>query len=210
MFVAVAPLNEQKIRHIYVYNEIYQNQTTAEEWAYLLKVQFNMDNFRALILPHDCFATHGGEKTVAQTFYEADLPVRAANNQTKGARLMRQALLHQLLAVSPDGKPYLMVLEQCENLIRTVPDLTYDDVSGTYTEQIADYQDDHAYDSLTYALMIAVEGAHMQVASPNLPDNKRKGAIALPSGELYDPQVATMMEHAIKETMRPTRDWRYQ
>lgn len=209
MFVAVAPPNEVGVRHVYVYREIYQNETTADEWAFQLKKEFDMDNFRYIVMPHDTFATRGGEKTVAQTFIEAGLPIRSANNQTKGARLNRQALLHQLLAISADGKPYLQVLRSCENLIRTVPDLTYDDVEGTFTEQIADYQEDHSYDSLTYALMVIKEGNALSVVHPGLPGNRLKAPVALDSGQIYDPQVNEMMVRAVKETIRPNRDWRY-
>lgn len=211
MWIAVSPLNEYKVRHIYVYKELYQNNTTSDDWAVTLKSEFNRDNVNAIVLPHDCFSSKGGEKTVAQVFYSYDLPIRPANNQTKGARLMRQALLHQLLAVSPDGKPYIQIHKNCENLIRTVPDLTYDDVSGMFTEQIADYQDDHAYDALTYALMVATEGARAQIVDPLPPDNKYKAAYAPEAGKLYDPNIQKIMENAIKNSAKPDLPeyWKY-
>lgn len=207
IWIAVAPPNELKVRHIYVYKEVYRNQTTSEDWAVMLKSEFNRDNVRAIVLPHDCFSSKGGEKTVAQVFQQYDLPIRPANNQTNGARLMRQALLHQLLAVSPDGKPYLQVHRNCENLVRTVPDLTYDAVNGMFTEQIADYQDDHAYDSLTYALMVATESARAQIIDPIMPDRKLKSPIATENG-IYYPEMQKIMRSAIKASTKPdVPDW---
>ena len=58
--------------------------------------------------------------------------------------------MHSGLALSPDGRPYLMVHESCLNLIRTLPELPYSD---TDIEDVDTDTEDHAYDSTSIGVM---------------------------------------------------------
>lgn len=80
----------------------------------------------------DVFASHGLYLTPAQ------------NDRIAGKRKV-DALFEAL----PDGKPGLLIFENCVNLIKTLPSLVYD---KTRVEDVDTKGDDHAYDSLRYAL----------------------------------------------------------
>lgn len=151
-WIAVAPENDQGVIHYYVYREFYQQYKDAKTWAAEIGSVTLGEPIEFVVLPHDAFAIgHGASRSYASEFSDADLPYVRANSLAHGSRMHRQNLLHQLLQISPDGTPYLQVLDTCPNLIRTLPDLSY---STTIREEIDPKAEDHAYDSLTYALMV--------------------------------------------------------
>ena len=174
IWVFRAPENEFGVKHYYAYREIYEQWKDARMWAEDIKLFTDEEPIEYIVLPHDAFAIgHGASRSLADTFGDFDLPYVRANSLTKGARMHRQDLLHQLLQISPDGLPYLMIHTNCPNLIRTIPDLPY---SETIREQIDDKAEDHAYDSLTYALMVIedpeswmVEPQRMAMEVPHTP-----------------------------------------
>lgn len=151
-WVAVAPENDYGVVHYYVYREFHQQYKDARTWATEMKDVINDEPIEFIVLPHDAFAIgHGAARSYASEFSDMDLPYVRANSLSHGSRMHRQNLLHQLLQTSPDGTPYLQVLDTCPNLIRSLPDLSY---STTVREEIDPKADDHDYDSLTYALMV--------------------------------------------------------
>lgn len=152
IWVLKAPENELGVEHYYAYREIYQQWKDGRQWANDIKSFTDEEPIEFVVLPHDAFAIgHGASRSFADIFSEEDIPYERANSLTKGSRMHRQDILHQLLQISPDGEPYLKVHQNCQNLIRTIPDLPY---SETIREQIDDKAEDHAYDALTYALMV--------------------------------------------------------
>lgn len=152
---ALAPENESGVRHTYMYREIHQNETTPEDWARQIAAIIENEPIQWMALPHDCYAHHFGDKTIASVFSSIPykIPVRPVQSLQKGAKMNRQTLLHQLLADSEDGTPYLRIHERCANFIRTVPDLPYSNSVGS-PEEIDGRADDHDYDSATYALSL--------------------------------------------------------
>jgi phage terminase large subunit len=146
------PENAYGVEHLFIYREAYNNEITAKQWGSILKNVQAADPIKYLVMPHDTFARRPEEgNTIAKIINkESGIPIKAAANMTRGARLNRIAIMHQLLAQSPDGFPYLMVHTSCQNLIRTLPELVYDE---TLVEQIDDDAEDHAFDSATYGLM---------------------------------------------------------
>lgn len=156
IWVAMAPENEEGVRHLYAYREIHQTETTPERWAAQLKEIFNDEEVEWIAMPHDTYQHHLGNKTVASVFTAPQfrLPVRPVQSLARGARMNRQAIMHQALSDAPDGLPYLQVHEQCSNLIRTLPGLPYSD---NIPEEIDSKADDHDYDSVSYALSLMRE-----------------------------------------------------
>jgi phage terminase large subunit len=64
-------------------------------------------------------------------------------------RIKGWALMHRWLSASPDGLPYWQITKDCENLIRTLPFLVYDEHR---VEDLETTQEDHAADSMRYLL----------------------------------------------------------
>lgn len=149
-WIARAPANEYGVEHIFIYREIYRGETTPTQWGQLMGRLQKLDPVKYMALPHDCFSTRPDGVTIASTLQaESKIPIKSAENLKHGAKLNRIALMHQLLSPSPDGYPYLMVHQSCANLIRTLPELVYDE---TLVEEIDGDAEDHAFDSSTYGL----------------------------------------------------------
>lgn len=171
-WIAVAPENDYGVIHYYVYREFYQQYKDAKQWAAQTKDVVDGEPIEFIVLPHDAFAIgHGASRSYASEFSDANLPYVRANSLAHGSRMHRQNLLHQLLQISPDGTPYLQVLNTCPNLIRTLPDLSY---STTVREEIDPKAEDHAYDSLTYGLMV-IDDAESWIVQAKPPKEENPG-----------------------------------
>jgi len=136
---------------VYVYREIYQNLKTPEGWAKDIKAFTDTEKVEYIVLPHDCFAHVAGRESIASVFKRIlNIPIRAGRTLGENARKNRLAITHQYLSNAPDGRPYLQVHVNCKNLIRTLPELIYDQHNP---EDIDTTGEDHAYDALSIALM---------------------------------------------------------
>ena len=71
---------------------------------------------------------------------------------TKGdnSRIPGKMQVHYHLAFDNEGMPLLQVFSTCKHLIRTLPNLTYDESN---VEDVNSDMEDHAYDALRYGLM---------------------------------------------------------
>ena len=65
-------------------------------------------------------------------------------------RLPGKMQIHYRLAFDPEGRPLLQFFSACRNIIRTLPNLVYDDVD---VEDVNTHQEDHLYDCVRYACM---------------------------------------------------------
>ena len=203
-WLAVAPENDLGVKHIYCYREMYNNGKTAEYWADQVDDVVKHEPMVSFIMPHDCFSHLGGSATIASRFQaKKAISVRSAEAKSHSAKINRQSLLHDLLQDSPDGTPYLQVVETCRNLIKTIPALPYSD---TKPEEIDDEAEDHAYDSLTYGLYV-ITGGKSWIINPKLPPNEGKEAYFVDEdGKLVDFHID--FDKLLKKPMND-RDWRY-
>jgi PBSX family phage terminase large subunit len=211
-WVAQAPENEAG-RFYYVYRELYGNQTRPEDWAYKLAEYFKSEPVQFLAMPHDTFSNLGGTMPIVQQFRDVfdklgvRTPIVKAPSGTHQHKINRQALLHQLLSDSTLGKPYLQVSESCVNLIRTLPMLVYSDLRP---EELADQQEDHAYDGLTYILYSIASNNFSAIVTPKQPGQKPKAPYVDEDGNLVGAGLDEMMANAVKKTLQPRgRDWIY-
>lgn len=192
-WMAKLPENEYGVEHIVIYRELYRTQMTAGQWGQLMgrvSGKNGPDPIDYMVLPHDCFSTRPDGQTIAKVMRrESGIPVRPAENLTSGAKLNRIALMHQCLSLAPDGLPYLLVHETCKDLIRTVPELIYDE---TLTEQINRNAEEHAFDSATYGLNTIkpkfAEPGLIQMQPPK-PVILRPGLTQKPTGEVVPANV---------------------
>jgi len=149
------------VEHLFIYREAYKNEVTAKVWGTLLgnisgpqptlpQKPTPPDPVRYLVMPHDTYARRPETGNTIATIIKRASGIKQMRADTaKGSRLNRIALMHSLLSPSPDGTPYLQIHASCTNLIRTLPELVYDE---TITEDIDSDAEDHAFDSSTYGL----------------------------------------------------------
>lgn len=199
IWIAKAPESQDGVHHLYAYREIYLNQKTPAWWASEISRIIQDEPITYMILPHDCYSHLGGNQTIARTFQDWGVPIVRADSLSHRAKLHRQALLHQLFEVSSDDTPYLQLHTNCANLIRTIPDLPYSD---TKPEEIDEKSEDHAFDALTYGLMVITDGdSWIYHDSQTRP--RRKESFMGEIGPSYD------VGKAIRELQFADRDWRY-
>lgn len=150
-WLALAPENEDGVKHIYAYREIHEKGKSPRWWAQTIADIIKNEPIEYMILPHDCFSHLGGNKTIASRFEEYDVPYVRADSMNHAAKMHRIAIMHDMLAITDDGLPQLQFHPNCANNIATIPTLPY---SKTRPEEIDDKADDHDFDSTTYALMV--------------------------------------------------------
>lgn len=202
IWLAQAPESIDGVKHLYAYREIYDRQKSPTWWAEQISNIIRSEPIEFMILPHDCFSHLGGNQTIARTFSDYDIPHVRADSLSHSAKMHRQALLHQLFEVSSDGLPYLQISLACPNAIRTIPDLPYSD---TKPEEINDKSEDHAYDSLTYGLMVVTdkESWIYNPDSSRRPGGKQSFIVDETQGFSYD------VGKAIQQSNMLEQDWKY-
>lgn len=203
-WIAVAPENELGVKHLYIYREIYDRQKSPTWWAKEIRSIIDTEPIEYMILPHDCFSHLGGQQSIAQTFADFDIPHLRANSQSHSAKMHRIALMHQLLHDGEDGTPRLSFLKNCANMIRTIPDLPYSD---TKPEEIAGKAEDHAFDSVTYGLMVVVDGEAWIVGGNDAKSRKTESFLVNPDGTTEG--LHFDINKALNRSLQTDRDWRY-
>lgn len=135
---------------VYVYRELYFRETLATAAAKNVRELTGDEEIRYTVAGHDMWQRRGNDYTtgenIAESFIKNDVMVEKADI----ARVVGWNRVREYLADAPDGKPYLQVFDTCENLIRTLPEMMFDERK---TEDMKDHAEDHLPDSLRYGLM---------------------------------------------------------
>jgi hypothetical protein len=154
-------------------------------------------------MPHDTFGHKTTNRSIAQVFRDAGLPIREVPSLARGARINRVAILHQMLSESPNGRPYMQVTENCLNVIRTIPLLPYDEHNP---EDVDTNAEDHAYDALTYALLLITSGKSW-IVNPRGIEPQRVGFMAAADGNLEGFNID--IGKALRNQDKVNSDWRH-
>lgn len=148
---------------IVIYRELYHPKLTPAEQARLILAS-ELPGERTPLRPvpvaldPSCWARNPNDLTepdpktgapppssIAGTYWREGIPARRANNN----RIAGVARFHEKLRTSGDGNPRLIILDNCRNLIRTLPELVSDD---KHPEDIDTDGEDHAFDAGKYLL----------------------------------------------------------
>ena len=136
-----------------VYRELYERGLTDRQQARRIKAnELENENIRFRFADPAMWAARNHEDVV---FSSADEYARAGVRLTKAnnARIDGLRKVMRLLEDLPDGRPGLLMYEDCRSLIRTLPALPHD---KRQIEDVDTNAEDHAYDALRYALSNAV------------------------------------------------------
>jgi len=139
-FVCLWLTRDPDCGRVYAYREAYERGLTDRQQARLIMDMTPPDE-RVTMTYADpsMWASKSSGAIVTSTadeYLAAGVPLTRADND----RLSGKRKIDRLLQNLPDGKPGLVVLPACQNLIRTLPTLAYDRV---HTEDIDTSQDDH-------------------------------------------------------------------
>lgn len=102
--------------------------------------------------------------STADVFAARGIYLTPANNDRINGKRKLCGLLEPLV----DGQPGLMVFENCQNIIRTLPSLVY---SQTNPEDVDTDGEDHAYDALRYMLTDRRDGERREDQRKRVEDN---------------------------------------
>jgi phage terminase large subunit len=139
-------------QHIYIYRELVINQTIASELAKRIKDMTGDEDITYTVASPDMWQKRGTDslygESIAETFAKNGVPCVKADN----ARVVGWQRVHEFLADSPDKMPYLQIFDNCQQLIKHLPQLCYDEHkpedAATEPHDITD-----TTDSLRYGLM---------------------------------------------------------
>ncbi len=137
--------------NLIVYREYYGAGLTAEALGSKVLELDQGEPIRTGILDSSTWSKRGDiGPSIAEVMNQMGCNWRPSD-RSKGSRIAGKLELHRRLAIDPITlKPRLTIMDNCTNLIRTLPTLPLDD---TNREDVDTRADDHAYDALRYGIM---------------------------------------------------------
>ena len=148
LWFAVAPGGR-----VYAYREYYERQVLSSETARRIRQLTGDEAISYTAASPDAWQTRGmngsGDirgMSIAEVFVHGGVPLIRADN----ARVAGWQRVREYLADADDGQPKLKIFRTCENLIRTLPQLTFDE---HFAEDVNGSCEDHAPEALRYGLM---------------------------------------------------------
>lgn len=138
---------DYKFNRVWIYREISGTERTPQEWSgEIIKcvVLKQFDWIRGD--PAMFHRNEDGSRSIADQFQEMGVSILPANNDRIGG----WTVVKNWLSLAPDGLPYLIISEQCNGLITTLPDLVHDEKN---VEDVDTDGPDHHSDALRYLLV---------------------------------------------------------
>jgi hypothetical protein len=112
--------------------------------------------------------------------------------------------------MAPDGKPYTQIHQNCAALIRTLPNLIYDETRPEIIDKKGTHEDDNnddPFDAWSLGLLTIWNGKSAVVTSKPPQPDKQEGYIVGPDGRMKDLHVD--IGAMLKSNNKQDRDWRY-
>ena len=140
--------------HVYTYRELYIRETHAADVAAKICELSKGEEIAYTVASPDMWQKRGAVlkaeggfegESIAELFALSGVPLTPADN----SRVAGWQRVRSYLAKAPDGKPWWQVFSACENLIRTLPLLIYDQ----HNREDVGEGEDHAPEALRYGLM---------------------------------------------------------
>jgi len=133
-----------KFNRLFVYREVDGTEKTPEAWSSIYKQVENYEKIRIYADPAVFNKLQDSSFSIASQFNRYGIYLHKSSNN----RLSGITTLHNWLSLAPDGLPYMIIAENCVNLIRTLPQATYDEKKIEDVDQ--GWQEDHWFDALRY------------------------------------------------------------
>lgn len=135
---------------VYAYRELYLRGVLSSGIAERIRAMQQGEHIAYTVASPDAWQKRGlsevAGESIAEVFAKAGVPLLRADS----ARIAGWQRVREALAPMADGLPQLQIFSDCQNLIRTLPLLTFDTANA---EDVADNCEDHAPEALRYALM---------------------------------------------------------
>jgi hypothetical protein len=136
---------------MYVYRELYIQRVTADEFAKkVLELEYG-EYIRYGVLDSSTWANRGDiGPSIAETMIKEGCRWRPSDRSPR-SRINGKIEIHKRLKLNENtNEPTLYILNNCKNLLRTLPMLPLD---KNNSEDVDTKAEDHAYDALRYGCM---------------------------------------------------------
>lgn len=155
---------------VFIYRELYTTERSPKELAKdILTLSPMLERYMHIVIPPELYGKkielEGGGEPIAnlmQSVLQQRMPLKKANN----ARVPGWIKLKEFLSPAPDGRPWLQVSPNCQNLIRTLPSMVHDE---DRPEDLATLAEDHACDALRYGAVDLHEIPRLPLLTPHGP-----------------------------------------
>lgn len=134
---------------LFIFMEVYGTDKNPKEWADIIKTKlrgFDLSTKDIRWIRGDpAMFTKGADNSmsIADQFLREGIRIQPASNDRIGG----WSVVHNWLSLAPDNNPYLIIGENCNNTIRTLPSLIHDE---NRVEDVDTTGEDHTGDSLRY------------------------------------------------------------
>ncbi|HPS39940.1 MAG TPA: phage terminase large subunit [Candidatus Cloacimonadota bacterium] len=152
-FCALFGARDPDTGRVIIYKEIYEPELTDRQQARKILDLSDEVEMKAMRYADPSMwkkATQENVTSTAQVYAENGCYIRQGENDRLGGKRKVDRLLGNL----PDGRPGLLITENCRALPRQLELLVYDPI---HTEDVNTKMEDHAYDALKYLLTSARE-----------------------------------------------------
>lgn len=140
---------------VFTYRELYVTLRAPKELGQDIMdlTPAEEEGFRGVYLPPELFGKkvelEDGGVPIATLMTEV-LGRRFVIQKANNARIAGWTKMREYMAMAPDGLPWWQISPACKNLIRTLPDMIYDE---TKVEDMNTDGEDHPADAVRYGLM---------------------------------------------------------
>ena len=165
-----------RFNRAWVFKEIAGTEKTPTAWAEIIKGQLELKEFSWIRGdPAMNIKKADGSISIMDQFKNEGVTILPANND----RINGWIAVRKWLSLAPDGLPYLMISENCINLIKTIPEMIHDE---TNKEDLDTLARDHYVDALRYVLI------HLKWI------DARTGAVLRPNSRPMPPKFVGMVD----------------
>lgn len=145
-----------KFRRVVTYQEVYSKVgdtvvgRTPREWAEIISDRVDLKEYRWIQADPAMFTKgQDGSISIADQFGMGVEEFKRLMQPASNDRIGGWENLHNWLSIAPDGLPYWIITENCQDLIRTLPQIVHDE---TNVEDVDTGGEDHAPDAARYML----------------------------------------------------------
>lgn len=131
---------------LYVYREVDGIEKTPKQWSDEWKDIEELKRLKIYGDPAIFNKLQDSSFSIADQFKREGIYIEKSTNN----HLVKITNIHNWLSIAPDGLPYMIIAENCRNLIKTIPEAMYDEHQQEDVDK--NWQDDHWYDALSYML----------------------------------------------------------
>ncbi len=130
-----------KFNRVIIYQEVYGTDKTPREWGEIIGRHVDLEDYGSIQADNQIFTLGNDSSISIADQFKQQNPLFHKLKAASKDRVGGWENIHNWLSIAPDGLPYLLITENCLNLVRTLPELVHDDIR---VEDVDTDSEDHA------------------------------------------------------------------